>query len=141
MWHPNREFGHETKPLNAIQSSSVQWIPSYVGVYGNEEADELAGRGCDLSNPSPTVLSPSEIISLQRTKRNLTWRNPPAHDWYETKNPGLSLQCRSSRAHQTVLARFRSGHLRSRTLEHGRKVFFTCPCFTVHLLNCWGIFL
>ncbi|GFW34559.1 HTH_Tnp_Tc3_2 domain-containing protein [Trichonephila clavipes] len=45
---------------------------------------------------------------------NLTWRNPPAYHWYAAKSPGLSLQCRSSRALQTALARFRSCHLRGR---------------------------
>ncbi|GFX41333.1 RNase H domain-containing protein [Trichonephila clavipes] len=75
-------------------------------------ADELAGRGCDLSNPSSTNLNHSEIPSLQRTKMNLTWRNPD-HHWYAAKSPGLSLQCRSPKAHQMALARFRSGHLRS----------------------------
>ncbi|GFX52017.1 hypothetical protein TNCV_4653461 [Trichonephila clavipes] len=36
---------------------------------------------------------------------NSTWRNPPAHlSWYAAESPDLSLQCRSSRAHQTALA-------------------------------------
>ncbi|GFT35827.1 RNase H domain-containing protein [Trichonephila clavipes] len=48
----------------------LQWILSYVGVPGNEVADELAGRGCDLPNSSSTVLSHTEIPSFQRNKMN-----------------------------------------------------------------------
>ncbi|GFV88404.1 uncharacterized protein TNCV_1242171 [Trichonephila clavipes] len=50
---------------------------------------------------------------------NLTRRNPPAHHWLAAKSPGISIQCRSSRAHQTALARLRSGHLRSMTFVQG----------------------
>ncbi|GFU94946.1 uncharacterized protein TNCV_332821 [Trichonephila clavipes] len=50
---------------------------------------------------------------------NLTWRNPPAHHWYAAKSPCLSIQCRSSRAHQRALTSSRSGHLRSMTFAQG----------------------
>ncbi|GFW42562.1 uncharacterized protein TNCV_4257561 [Trichonephila clavipes] len=76
---------------------------------------------------------------------NLTWRNPPAHHWYAAKSLGLSIRCRSSKAHQTALARLRSGHLRSMIFVQGVKSFFTCPCSllasTAHLLDCWVISL
>ncbi|GFV67080.1 RNase H domain-containing protein [Trichonephila clavipes] len=113
----------------------LQWIPSHVGVPGNEAADELDGRGCDLPNPSSTVLTHSEIHSFQKNIMNLTWRNTPAHHWYAAKSPGLSIQCRSCRAHQTALARFRSGHLRSMTFVQGIKSFFTFPCSSSGLLG------
>ncbi|GFT67155.1 uncharacterized protein TNCV_783091 [Trichonephila clavipes] len=60
---------------------------------------------------------------------NPTCRNPPAHHWYAAKSPGLSLQCRRSRALQTALERFRSGHLRGMTFVQGVNSFFTCPFF------------
>ncbi|GFX39180.1 RNase H domain-containing protein [Trichonephila clavipes] len=102
--------------VNVVQSI---WIPSHVGVPGNEAADELAGRVCDLPNPRSTVLTRTKIPSFQRNQMNLTWLIPPAHHRYAAKSPGLSIQCRSSRAHQTALARLRSGHLRSMTCAGG----------------------
>ncbi|GFU89209.1 RNase H domain-containing protein [Trichonephila clavipes] len=131
--------------LDQRKQVCLQWIPSHVGVPGNEAAYELAGRGCDISNPSFTVLDHSEIPSLQGIKMNLTWRNPPAHQWYDAKSPGVSIQCRRSRAHQMALASFRSGHLRSMTFVQRVKSFFTCPCSLpaspAHILDCWGISL
>ncbi|GFV76706.1 uncharacterized protein TNCV_4729261 [Trichonephila clavipes] len=76
---------------------------------------------------------------------NLTWRNPPLHHWYAAKSPGRSIQCKTSRAHQTAFTRFRSGYLRSMTFVQGVKSLFICPCFLLaspaHLLDCWGISL
>ncbi|GFU94146.1 DUF4817 domain-containing protein [Trichonephila clavipes] len=133
------------KMLGQRKQVCLQGIPSHVGVPGNEAAEELAGRGCDLPNPSSTVLTHSEIHSFHKNQMNLTWRNPPANHWCAAKSPGLYIQCRSSRAHQTALARLRSGHLRSMTFVKGVKSFFAYPCSLLaspaHLLDCWGISL
>ncbi|GFV38785.1 hypothetical protein TNCV_1983401 [Trichonephila clavipes] len=70
-------------------------ITSRVVVPRNEAADDLASRGCDLFNPSSFVWKHSKIPSMHRGKMNLTWQNPPAHQWYATKSPGLFLLCRN----------------------------------------------
>ncbi|GFS65668.1 uncharacterized protein TNCV_1925061 [Trichonephila clavipes] len=79
--------------------SSIQYLKNWpnnmdnTDVPSNKAAEKLPGRGCDLSNPSSTVLTNWEIHSLQRTKMNFTLRNPPAHHWYAAKTHGrLSIQ-------------------------------------------------
>ncbi|GFV97653.1 uncharacterized protein TNCV_2041601 [Trichonephila clavipes] len=89
----------------------------------------------NISNPSFSVLRHSEIHSLQKTKINLTWRNPRVHHWYAAKSPGLSLQCRSSRAHQTALALLRGGHLHSMTFVHTTQLSLCFSCSSSGLLG------
>ncbi|GFX38383.1 hypothetical protein TNCV_2343591 [Trichonephila clavipes] len=78
----------------------------------------------------------SKLVRLgQRKQVCLQWipshvgvpRNKAA-DELAAKSTGLSIQCRSSRAHQTALARLRSSHRRSMTFVQEVKSFFTCPC-------------
>ncbi|GFU79368.1 hypothetical protein TNCV_3061271 [Trichonephila clavipes] len=57
-----------------------------MGVLGNEAADELAGRGCDLPTPQFHCLNPYGNSFLpKKSNTNLTWRNPPAHHWYAAR--------------------------------------------------------
>ncbi|GFV29094.1 hypothetical protein TNCV_4601261 [Trichonephila clavipes] len=81
------------------------------GCAWERSCDELAGRGCDHPNPSSTVLTHMEIHPFQRNTMHLTWQNPPSHHWHAAKSPDLSIQCRSSRAHQTTLQWRNGEHL------------------------------
>ncbi|GFU86681.1 RNase H domain-containing protein [Trichonephila clavipes] len=70
---------------------------------------------------------------------------PPAHHWYEAKLPGGSLSLQCNMQEQTILTRFRSGHLRTLTFKDENKVFLTCvrcsPCHASpeHILDCLGL--
>ncbi|GBN66912.1 hypothetical protein AVEN_63507-1, partial [Araneus ventricosus] len=100
-----------------------QWIPSHVGVFGNEEADVLAKEGSALPSATSSELFTSEIFSIHKAKANSAWKNPPIHDWYAGNRPGLSLQSVGTRSAQTALARLRSGHIKSLKFFDKEKTF------------------
>lgn len=128
--------------LNQGRTVCFQWIPSHVGVYGNEVADLLAGRGSELPTSPSAKLKTSEIHSLFLARINTTWRTPPEHAWYAAECPGLSLQCTSPRLVQATLSRLRSGHIKSLTFNGNEKTYAVCRCSAVaspsHILDCIG---
>ncbi|GBM81857.1 hypothetical protein AVEN_219816-1 [Araneus ventricosus] len=120
----------------------LQWIPSYVDIYGNEVADNLAKQGTAEPLCSTPSLTFDEIYSIRKNKDLKTWRVPPSHDWYKRSSPGGSIGLVCDRAHQTALSRFVSGHLKSCSFSHGNKVFPVCAKCGVasaspeHILSC-----
>ncbi|GBM90763.1 hypothetical protein AVEN_188985-1 [Araneus ventricosus] len=124
-----------SKIATLSQKSRVcfQWIPSHVGVFGNEEADVLAKEGSALPSATSSELFTSEIFSVHKAKANSAWKNPPTHDWYAGNRPGLSLQSVGTRSAQTALARLRSGHIKSLKFIDKEKTFFL-PLF----LSCFS---
>ncbi|GBN00427.1 hypothetical protein AVEN_132883-1 [Araneus ventricosus] len=133
-----------SKIATLSQKSRVcfQWIPSHVGVFGNEEADVLAKEGSALPSASSSKLFTSEIYSIHKAVANSAWRNPPTHDWYAGNRPGLSLQSVGTRSAQTALARLRSGHIKSLKFIDKEKTFSSCPCSCpaspAHIIDCIG---
>ncbi|GBN66076.1 hypothetical protein AVEN_161227-1 [Araneus ventricosus] len=120
----------------------IQWIPSHVGVFGNEVADLLAKEGSALSFAASGELFTSKIFSIHRATANSTWKDPPAQDWYSGNRPGLSLQSEGTRSAQTALARLRIGHIKSLKFVDKEKTSSSCPCFSpaspAHVIDCIG---
>ncbi|GFX38697.1 RNase H domain-containing protein [Trichonephila clavipes] len=63
---------HKLARLGQRKQVCIQWIPPHAGVPRNRAADELAGRDCELPDPSSSVLNHSLTHSLHRVKINLT---------------------------------------------------------------------
>ncbi|GFT13560.1 uncharacterized protein TNCV_3830401 [Trichonephila clavipes] len=67
------------------------------------------------------------------------------HHWYQCSGPGGSLAHGFTRQDQTLLARFRSGHIKLMKFSEGRKSFEMCtncssePATPAHILECLGI--
>ncbi|UYV68044.1 hypothetical protein LAZ67_5002897 [Cordylochernes scorpioides] len=127
--------------LSKTSKIHLQWIPSHVGIEGNEAADVLAKKGTKEPLPQKNKLTFKEIETIAKTKINKNWRISPKHSWYSGVNPGGALKIRI-RQHQTTLTRFRTGHLKPLKIENNNKIYPTCPkCSLVpaapeHILAC-----
>lgn len=53
---------------------SIQWIPSHVGISGNEEADEFANRGCQLDSTSELKITFSDAFSVIKGRMLTSWQ-------------------------------------------------------------------
>ena len=94
------------------------WLPSHVGIKGNEEADRSAKRGLSYQKQQPCPLPPSDFKPVVKKYTDEEWQK----DW--VKNPGWKLFefCASvsetnrpvltNRKDQTVFTRCRIGHSR-----------------------------
>ncbi|GBN39198.1 hypothetical protein AVEN_62235-1 [Araneus ventricosus] len=137
-----QEVVSKTATLSQKSRVCFQWIPSHIGVFGNEEADMLAKEGSALPSATSNELFMSEIYSIHKAIANSAWRNPPTHDWYAGNRPGLSLQSVGTRSAQTALARLRSGHIKSLKFIDKEKTFSSCPCSCpaspAHIIDCIG---
>ncbi|GBN81678.1 hypothetical protein AVEN_187609-1 [Araneus ventricosus] len=122
------EIISEIVTLSQKSRVCIQWIPSHVGVFGNEVADLLAKEESALRSFASGELFASEVFSIHRAEANSTWKVPPAHEWYAGNRPCLSLQSEGTRSAQTALARLRSGHIKSLKFVDKENTSSSCPC-------------
>ncbi|GFT21885.1 RNase H domain-containing protein [Trichonephila clavipes] len=130
--------------LSSGHSIHFQWIPSHVGIEGNERADFLA-RTAAVEGVSPTRgnLTFSEISTISKLELNRQIKTPPIHAWYFAKCPGESFRL-SSIPLQSTYSRFLSRHKRALRFSNGQKIFQECHWCSSgeaspnHILLCLG---
>ncbi|GFY06510.1 RNase H domain-containing protein [Trichonephila clavipes] len=120
---------------------SVKWFPSHVDLEGNEIADTLAKAGACVVPEQSAPLTIFEIFFRTKHQNKTAWITPAYH-WYQCFRPGGSLTHGFTRQDQTLLARFRSGRIKTMKFSEGCKSFEMCtncssePATPAHLLEC-----
>ncbi|GFW37875.1 RNase H domain-containing protein [Trichonephila clavipes] len=128
------------------QPVHLQWVPSHVGLLGNEVADDLAKAA--TSNPvdpeDHMVLTSTEIFCRAKELICRTWVVSPVHPWYFQRHPGSAISFKGSRSYQTAFSRFLTRHLRCMNFEGGKRSFPICPKCNINpfspqrILQCLG---
>ncbi|GFV27519.1 RNase H domain-containing protein [Trichonephila clavipes] len=133
------------KELSQQHEIYFQWIPSHIGLFGNDTADLLAKEGVTENLMSRRTLTFSEIFSKTKSLIQELWKTPPIHPWYNRQAPGGALSIKADRVVQTTISRLASGHIRGLSFNLGQKIYENCTkCNLVqatpdHLLFCAGL--
>ncbi|GFV62087.1 putative RNA-directed DNA polymerase from transposon BS [Trichonephila clavipes] len=133
------------KELSQQHEIYFQWIPSHIGLFGNDTADLLAKEGVTENLMSRRTLTFSEIFSKTKSLIQELWKTPPTHPWYNRQAPGGALSIKADRVVQTTISRLASGHIRGLSFSLGQKIYENCTkCNLVqatpdHLLFCAGL--
>ncbi|GFY12975.1 uncharacterized protein TNCV_665411 [Trichonephila clavipes] len=99
-------------------------------------SEEFVAVDNDNVCTAPVIAHNSVFMSYEM--RNIMKK----HHWYQCSRPGGSLAHGFTRQDQTLLARFRSGHIKSMKFSEGRKSFEMCtncssePATPAHILEC-----
>ncbi|GFV01763.1 RNase H domain-containing protein [Trichonephila clavipes] len=122
--------------------SAIQHLSNWQNLEGNEIADTLAKAGaCEVPEPSGP-LTFFEIFSRTKDQKRTAWIVSLKHHWYQCSRAGGSLAHGFNRQEQTLLARFRSGHLKTMKFSEEFKSFEMCTNSSsepAHSLECLGL--
>ncbi|GFU67528.1 RNase H domain-containing protein [Trichonephila clavipes] len=89
----NRSIPHLFQQLSDRHPIHLQWVPSNVGLLGNEVADDLVKTATSSPvNPEDhMVLTSTEIYSRAKELISRTWVVPPVHPWYFQRHSGSTI--------------------------------------------------
>ncbi|GFU81802.1 RNase H domain-containing protein [Trichonephila clavipes] len=122
-----------------------QWIPSHIGLFGNDTADLLAKEGVTEDLMSRRTLTFSELFSKTKSLIQELWKTPPTHPWYIRQAPGGALSIKADRVVQTTISRLASGRTSGLSFHLDQEIYENCTkCNLVqatpdHLLLCAGL--
>ena len=134
---------------------SFQWIPSHIGIKGNEKADELAKRGANLPQPANPV-SYETVTRMIKSNLQEDWLNGWAmrttgrnvYQYMSGPRPKDSIN-NLHRREQSIIFQLRTGHICLNNYIHRIKPQHPSACplcgepeETVqhHLFNCRELF-
>jgi ribonuclease HI len=138
-----QKIAREIEKIPPHVTLNLNWLPSHVGIIGNEIADQMAKEGTEKHDvQSNHRLTADEFKSISLKKAKVDWKRSMIHEWYSETAPGNTLELGLPRAEQTALSRLKSGHLKPMEYQNGSKIFPACiKCLTQsaspeHILSC-----
>ncbi|UYV64449.1 hypothetical protein LAZ67_3000757 [Cordylochernes scorpioides] len=135
-----RKIALNLDKLHRDTQVTFQWIPSHIGLKGNDTADAIA-----KSAAIPNLDLDFDLFKCTQ-KRNIETKIQEStfHHWYLKQKPGSILECGMNRLAATSISRLKTGHTRPLLFQDGVKTFPQCTiCRTRetspdHLLECMG---
>lgn len=88
------------KDISKQHGVYFQWVPSHMGLSGNETADALAKEGASLPLTSCDSLTYLENYSRKKILNQHSWKTHPSHAWYDRKSTGGVLTVKGDRRMQ-----------------------------------------
>ena len=107
----SREVSNITRKLDTLNREIIiQWIPSHVGIVGNERADALANEASGLKERAKPTTYKSAVATIKRTIKDPSPSHARTAQVYQKLSRERDEKTLLSRRDAVMLARLRSGH-------------------------------
>ena len=107
----SREVSNITRELDTLNREIIiQWIPSHVGIVGNERADALANETSGLMERAKSTTYKSAVATIKRTIKHPSPSHARTAQVYQKLSRERDEKTLLSRRDAVTLTRLRSGH-------------------------------